>query len=478
MEVENPEKYPIKFIDGLTKGAMDPEKLRVLLGSGFEFAQLSKDAEPTEILDEEKLNILLLDKEGFNQFPTKATTFYRLRFLLKASEKEVSSDLMEYEFIQDWFKTVPGEKAVAFSLLRARAEYVQRKEISRLQKQVYLNQRNLAELNKVGAALNSEHRIDRLLALILEKCMEITASDAGSLYLIVDEETSLTQSGKDGIKKVLNFKISKNQSREVAFTEFTMDISENSIAGSVALSGEVINILNVHDLPKDAPYTWNASIDETSGYHSESMVTVPMKNSKDEMIGVVQLINKKVNPRIKLIEKEDFEKYVSTFDKHDEALALSLASQAAVALDNARLYKNITNLFEGFIRASVTAIEARDPTTGGHSERVATLSVSTAEVINRVTAGPLSKHKFSARQLRELKYAGLLHDFGKIGVREEVLVKAKKLYSFELDKIHSRYDIIKKNIELDYAQKKNDFLLAYGNKSAKEHMDHLKISRI
>jgi len=249
--------------------------------------------------------------------------------------------------------------------------------------------------------------------------MEITSSDAGSLYLVINEEKSLSSLSGSSRERKLHFKISKNQSRDVAFTEFTMDISNKSISGSVALTGEIINIEDVHFLPKDATYSWNKNIDEASGYHTKSMLTVPMKNSKDEIIGVVQLINKKVNPRIKLMEEADFDKYVRIYTQNDESLAVSLAGQAAVALDNARLYQDITHLFEGFIRASVTAIESRDPTTSGHSERVATLSVGMAQAINKVDKGPYATITFSEQQVREIKYAALLHDFGKIGAASD-----------------------------------------------------------
>src|SRR5678816_1796602 len=103
--------------------------------------------------------------------------------------------------------------------------------------------------------------------------------------------------------------------------------------------------------------------------------------------------------------------------------------------DNSRLYNSIHRLFEGFVQASVTAIESRDPTTSGHSSRVAELTVAMATAVNRATTGPLRHVRFSASEMREIRYASLLHDFGKVGVREEVLVKAKKLQPWHLELI-------------------------------------------
>lgn len=95
--------------------------------------------------------------------------------------------------------------------------------------------------------------------------------------------------------------------------------------------------------------------------------------------------------------------------------------------ETVKLKDDIERLFEGFVDASVTAIEARDPTTSGHSHRVAELTVGLAEAVNGTRGGVWGGFHLSERQLRELRYASLLHDFGKVGVREQVLVKAKKL---------------------------------------------------
>src|SRR5262249_43524100 len=128
------------------------------------------------------------------------------------------------------------------------------------------------------------------------------------------------------------------------------------------------------------------------------------------------------------------------------------------ALENSRLYESIRTLFEGFVRASVTAIESRDPTTSGHSFRVADLTVALAAAADRAADGPLRDVRFSADEMREIRYASLLHDFGKVGVREEVLVKAKKLHPWHLELIRHRGEIIKRGLELKYAHRKLDAL--------------------
>ena len=154
---------------------------------------------------------------------------------------------------------------------------------------------------------------------------------------------------------------------------------------------------------------------------------------------------------------------VIQFSQRSQDLASSLASQAAVALENNLLYRDIQRLFEGFVKASVTAIESRDPTTFGHSERVAALTVGLAEAVDRSDSGPYKTINFSRQEIQELRYASLLHDFGKVGVREDVLVKAKKLYPSQLDLIKKRFLYVRKAVELESMRKKVNYLIASGN---------------
>jgi response regulator RpfG family c-di-GMP phosphodiesterase len=157
------------------------------------------------------------------------------------------------------------------------------------------------------------------------------------------------------------------------------------------------------------------------------------------------------------------ERHVRPYGERHVRLAGSLASQAAVALANRRLYDNISELFEGFVKASVTAIESRDPTTSGHSFRVADLTVGLAEIVSRAGTGPYRDLRFNADELRELRYAALLHDFGKVGVREHVLVKSKKLYPGDLDRIRGRVELLMRDLELGVTHRKLELALHRGS---------------
>jgi HD-GYP domain-containing protein (c-di-GMP phosphodiesterase class II) len=343
--------------------------------------------------------------------------------------------------------------------------------------------REIHELNQIGASLSAEHDLEQLLETILTKSREITRSDAGSLYLVeivpaakpagesqvAGPDSAVMPASGDGLAqggegphKVLRFKLTQGDSISVPFREITMEISPKSVAGYVALSGEVVNIEDAYRLPEDVPYRINRKFDEDSGYRTKSILAVPMKNQKGEVLGVVQLINAKYNPEIKLDSLSAVASNVVFYTKRQQELTASLASQAAVALENTRLYADIQAMLEGFVRASVTAIEARDPTTSGHSFRVSNLTVALAETVDRADSGPFSSLRFTRNQMKEIRYAALLHDFGKVGVREEVLVKAKKLYPAQLDMVRNRFQLVKRTIEAGTLRQRLDYLLEKG----------------
>ncbi|MBI1940320.1 MAG: GAF domain-containing protein [Acidobacteria bacterium] len=341
------------------------------------------------------------------------------------------------------------EKTVesAFENLRTDADR------QRTRQQLHQVANELETLNKIGVALSTERNTDTLLELILTKSREITCCDAGSLYLA--EESA------DGSKHLV-FKLTQSDSHSVPFRQFTLPIDTRSIAGYAAATGKILNIRDAYRI-RNLPFRLNREFDQKFGYRTKSMLVVPMKNQKDEVIGVLQLINAKKKAAVKLVSPKVVHREVVSFSQRSQELASSLASQAAVALENNLLYRDIQNLFEGFVKASVTAIESRDPTTFGHSERVAKLTVGLAEAVDRSEAGPYKDLNFTLKDIQEIRYASLLHDFGKVGVREEVLVKAKKLYPSQLELITKRFQYIRKVLEIDAFRKKLDYIVRNGN---------------
>ncbi len=308
------------------------------------------------------------------------------------------------------------------------------------------------ELNHIGAALSAERDTTKLLDLILQKSREITTSDAGALYLVEEDE-------KEG--KVLRFSHTQNDSVNVPFRGFTIPIDKSRISSYVALTGETLHIQDAYNLPSDVPYAYPKDFDARIGYRTKSMLAVPMKNHKNEIVGVLQLLNHKTSWSAR-VTPGNAEAVLRPYPERAQQLVQSLASQAAVALENTRLIEDIQNLFEGFVQASVMAIESRDPTTSGHSFRVKKLTVALAEAVDRVDDGPYADVKFTSVQLREINYASVLHDFGKVGVREHVLVKANKLYPQQLEVVEQRFDYVRKAVEAKNSQDRLKYVLEKG----------------
>jgi len=309
------------------------------------------------------------------------------------------------------------------------------------------------DLINIGRALSSEKDMEKLLRLILFLSKKITGADAGSIYLVETDE--------NGVKR-LRFKYSHTYSREIPLEEFVMEMNTRSIAGYVAVTGAVQNIPDAYNIPPDAPYVFNSSFDKQHDYISRSMLVVPMKNHIDEIIGVIQLINSKEDFDniitgddseafgILLETLEDFDRYVVTFDKKYDSLLEAIAGQAAVAIENNRLINQIQNQFEEFVRASVTAIESRDPATSGHSFRVAEICTALARAVNNVNEGYLKDFVFTDNDVRELEFASLLHDFGKVYIDLSIFKKAKKLFPTDFENLTLRLEYLYRYLELQY----------------------------
>jgi HD-GYP domain-containing protein (c-di-GMP phosphodiesterase class II) len=358
------------------------------------------------------------------------------------------------------FATLPSKAKPAFvrktvDAAIANIELAQRERAA--QADLARAEREMEMLNRIGIALSQTHEVGALLNMILMKAREITGADAGSLYLVEEAQTDAL-SASPGDRR-LRFKLTQNDSVQFPFAELELPLQENSLAGYTALHGKVINLADARRIPRNRPYRFNPRFDEETGYRTRSMLTLPIKNGRGEVIGVLQLINCKLHPEARLTSEEVVEREVRPFSDRAVRLALSLASQAGVAYENSHLYQDIEKLFEGFVQASVKAIEQRDPTTSGHSLRVSHMTVGLAEIVDRVETGSYAGIHFSPEQMKEIRYAALLHDFGKVGVREEVLVKAKKLYPMQIDVISHRFDYLYMELQAQLEREKVRMLM-------------------
>lgn len=299
-------------------------------------------------------------------------------------------------------------------------------------------------------ALSGEKEVSRILDLILEKALETTGADAASIFLTESIRIDSIANAQQKFFQVLRFHRSASRTSGKRIQNKVLELDSSSIAGYVATTGELVHVDDCYLLGADHPFQFNPQVDKETGYRTISMLALPMKSSNDKVRGVLQIINK-MNPGTKLFDPETDEvklENVLAFTHEDVELMQAFASQASVAIENAKLTEDIENLFESFIRASVTAIEARDPATSGHSDRVAVFTVELARAVHLCQEGSLKSIIFSEQQIRELRYAALLHDFGKIGVRESVLNKSLKLYPHELETILLRLDSAKTKQEM------------------------------
>ncbi len=357
--------------------------------------------------------------------------------------------------------------AMAFENLRL----VEREAAARVQ--LAKSEREIRLLHEVGVSLSAAHESSEVLELILRKARELTGADAGSIYVVEEKRNIGDDNGEIDGERMLRFQLSENESIPFPMREITLPISETSIAGYVALHATPLSIADAYDLPETAPYKFNDRVDREYGYRTKSLLTIPMKNAKGEVLGVLQLINCKPDPEVRLTTPDKVVKQVQAFPERMLQMTLSLASQAAVSYENAKLYQDIERLFEGFVKASVLAIEQRDPTTSGHSHRVSNMTCGLAEVVDRADSGIYSGVRFTPEQMKEIRYAALLHDFGKVAVREEVLVKAKKLYPSQLSMVETRFDYARKELEARYQKSKLDAVLRLGMDRANGELERI-----
>ena len=416
-----------------------------------------RQAREVAVVDD-RPTVLLLDAESRSTFPVDVMrAFVDAGGAIVALGRQGEADVPETlptEFLSGFLTYPTSPRRLLVAIRAGFREAAARAETARARGEAAQRAREIGELTRIGVALGTERDIKTLLELILTQARRITQSDAGSLYLVEHNEEG---------KKRLRFRLAQTYSKpEAPFVEFTIPVDRTSLAGYCAVTGDPLVIDDAYFLPPDVEYTINRSFDERYGYRTKSMLVLPMKDHKDEIIGVLQLINRKRKLEAVLSTLADVEQQVVPYSKRTVELVTALAGQAAVAIENSRLYEDIEKLFEGFVLAAVHAIEQRDPTTYGHSGRVAAMTVGLAETVDRAGDGPYHGVKFSREQIKEIRYAALLHDFGKVGVREQVLIKAKKLYPSDLGLVRHRHAFIRRTAEREFWRKRAEFLQSNG----------------
>jgi HD-GYP domain-containing protein (c-di-GMP phosphodiesterase class II) len=175
----------------------------------------------------------------------------------------------------------------------------------------------------------------------------------------------------------------------------------------------------------------------------KSMLTVPLKNLAGEVVGILQLMNKKKDKSARLSSSSDIKAQTASFSISDEDCVCSIGSQAAVSIERVQLYSEIESIFEGYLKSSIAAIDERDRITYGHSRRVMGYTMAFTDAVNAASAGPFKDISFSESRKNQFRFAALLHDIGKIGVPEALLMKESRISREEMVSLKMRVEYIK-----------------------------------
>ena len=337
-------------------------------------------------------------------------------------------------------------------------------------------QNQISNMSAIGLALSKEKDMDKLLEMILLEAKRISNADGGTLYMMTDDQRlkfsiMITDS--------LNIHMGGTSGKEIPFypVKLYMDDGQPNktmIAANAGLTGDTINIPDAYKA-KGFDFSGTKSFDEKTGYRSKSFLTVPLKNHEDEIIGVLQLLN-----------AQDIKtKKVIPFSGNVQKSVEALSSQAAVAITNKNLIKDLEVLFESFIKLIASAIDAKSPYTGGHCSRVPEITMMLAESVNEINDGPFAGIQFTDKEMYELKIAAWLHDCGKVATPEAVVDKGTKLETI-YDRIHTvatRFEVLKRDEEIKYLKKqlkiqKDDSLIEDEKKGALKKARSLYLKRI
>ena len=337
-------------------------------------------------------------------------------------------------------------------------------------------QNQISNMSAIGLALSKERDMEKLLEMILLEAKRISNADGGTLYMMTgDQRLRFSIMITDS----LNVHMGGTSGKEIPFYPVKLynddgKPNENMIAANAAINGNTINIPDAYKA-KGFDFSGTKAFDEKTGYRSKSFLTVPLKNHENEIIGVLQLLNAQDIKSNKVI----------SFSERIQNSVEALSSQAAVAITNKNLIKDLEVLFESFIKLIASAIDAKSPYTGGHCSRVPEITMMLAESVNEINEGPFANIQFSDKEMYELKIAAWLHDCGKVATPEYVVDKSTKLETI-YDRIHTvatRFEVIKRDEEIKFLKKqlsiqKKDSLSDVDKKEAIKKARILYLKRI
>ncbi|MBL4908459.1 MAG: HD domain-containing protein [Alteromonadaceae bacterium] len=291
---------------------------------------------------------------------------------------------------------------------------------------------NIEHFVKIGVALSTEKQHHLLLEQILKSAMELAHADAGTIYSISSTQQLVFNTV---FNHSLNLHLGGSSGKTINFPNIAIyhngEINSNAIVAVAAATGEIINIDDVyqcHDYDLSAAQV----MDKRTGYKTQSVLTLPMKNHQEELNGVIQLINAK-----------DHQGNIISFNKESTRMVLALTSLAAIILTNKQLIDEMEDLFAAFSKLIAMAIDKKSPYTGGHCRRVPEITMMLADACHHIKRGPLTYFLMNDEDYHELSVAAWLHDCGKVATPEHIMDKAKKL-----EKVFDRIELVNARFEL------------------------------
>jgi HD-GYP domain-containing protein (c-di-GMP phosphodiesterase class II) len=298
----------------------------------------------------------------------------------------------------------------------------------------------LETLNEIGIALSAEADPDRLVDMILTGAKQLTCADAGTFYRIDGDSLYFAALQND----TLGIRRGGDAASPAVFAPIPLRddqgrLNRRCIAARAVIDGRTFNVPDAQEA-SDFDFSGARAIDRESGYVSRSLLTVPLKNHEHDVVGVLQLIN----------AKDPHTGRIVAFTEADQRLAESLASQAAVALSKRALIDSQNALFDSFVRVLAKAIDAKNPHTSAHCQRVPELTLMLANAVHEVDWGPLRDVRFTPDEFHEIRIAAWLHDCGKVTTPEHIINKATKLETIvdRIQLIEARFEILRRDLRI------------------------------
>lgn len=306
------------------------------------------------------------------------------------------------------------------------------------------NNEKIQKLTQIGTALSAHNNLDALLEMIVGEAKNITNADGGTLYLLEEKYLRFKVVQTDS----LNIKMG-GTSEKITWPSLPLYLEDGTpnkkmVAAVCALEDRLINIPDVYEA-EGFSFEGTKKFDAGTKYRSKSMLVIPMKNHENEIIGVLQLINKRLIPTDEVV----------AFDEEDESITLSLASQAAVAITNTSLIQGLETLLESFLKSIIFAMSKKSPYSAGHIKRMVKLSLMLADAVHQDQTLFKDKH-YTPEELKVINFAALMHDIGKLATPEYIVDKATKLEALfdRIALIESRFQTLQKSLHVNFLERK------------------------